>query len=496
MVVLLTFFGKSKPATSVKTNLSLPLVQANSGPARQRQVANTIAGLRVMNYYPAANAWTNMWTNWQPAVLNRDFARIHALGANAVRVVVFPNIFGWPDVSPTMAARFEEMLAIASSNNLGVQLTLFDFWDSYNEVAQSKIWLRSLLLPYAADPEIRLVELKNEVDPSDAKEIAWVRSLLPSLRSILPRTSITVSVSGTQGPSGFVRLRKELYETPLDVADLHFYGHEGSAYAWMLAAKRAAGSLPLFIGEIGYPAEHGPGGLAATEFYQAHWFDVVFAAARVAGVSIPSPWTLNDFQPGAIPWRAPPVQYDFGLYTATGQPLPAASVVKDAYKGLRSNTSNLSFDLAGDNRLPVVWSPYLPSQGILAYDPNVGYLRHGSVSLSKTRLSSLGMPSFYLVPVNPAIPGQLWTVNVWAKGIDVNGTAIIALAWFDSSGAFLGNSNSRALPHGNPDWTDLSVRARVPSDATSVQIHLKSFDVSGTVWFDDVHITVSPNYGP
>ena len=482
--------GKSAPSS--KTNQSFTLVPAKDGPARQQQVADIIAGLRVMNYYPTANAWTNMWTNWQPVVLNHDLARIHALGANAVRVVVFPSAFGWPDVSPTMAARFAKMLTIASSNSLGVQLTLFDLWDSYNEIASSQMWLRSLLHPYAADPEIRLVELKNEVDPSNAKQISWLRALIPTLRSILPRTPITVSVSGTEGPSGFTQLRKELYGTPLDVADLHFYGHEGSAYAWMLAAKRAAGSLPFFVGEIGYPAEDGTGGLKAAELYQAHWFDVVFAAAHAAGVAIPAPWTLNDFKPGAIPGQASPVQYDFGLYTTTGQPLPAASVVKNAYKGLHSNTSNLSFDFAGNNRLPAVWSPYLPSQGVLAYDPSVGHLRPGSVSLSKTRLSSLGMPSFYLVPVNSVIPGQLWNVNVWAKGIDVNGTAEVALTWFDSSGTFLRNSNSNALPHGNPDWTDLSVRARVPSDATSVQIHLKSFRVSGTVWFDDVQITVSP----
>jgi hypothetical protein len=445
-----------------------------------------------MNYYPAANAWANMWTNWQPAVLNRDFARIHALGANTVRIIVFPDTFGWPYVSSTMAARFAEMLAIASSNSLGVQLTLFDLWGRYNEVAPSRVWLRSLLQPYAADPEIRLVELKNEVDPSDVDEITWVRSLLPTLRSVLPGTPTTVSVSGTQGPSGFMRLRRELYGIPLDVADLHFYGNAVSAYAWMLAARRAAGSLPLFVGEIGYPVDDGAGGPEAAELYQAHWFDVVFAAARSAGVSIPAPWTLNDFKPGAITGRVVPVQeYHFGLYTAIGEPRPAASVVKDAYKGLSSDTSNLGFDQAGNNGLPAVWSPYLPSQGILAYDPNVGHLRPGSVSLSKTRVSSIGTPSFHLVPVNPAIPGQLWTVNAWAKGVDINGRALVALAWFDSSGAFLGNSNSLALPYGNPDWTDLSVSARVPSNAISVQINLKCFDVSGTVWFDDVHITVT-----
>jgi hypothetical protein len=140
----------------------------------------------------------------------------------------------------------------------------------------------------------------------------------------------------------------------------------------------------------------------------------------------------------------------------------------------------------------MLWSTSLPAQGVLAYDATVGYQHPGSVSLSATQLSPLGAPSFYLVPVNPAISGQLWNVNVWAKGVDVNGTAQLALAWFNSAGEFLGNSNSPALQQGNPGWTDLLVSARVPAEATSVQIVLKSYDVAGTVWFADAQIAVSP----
>ncbi len=243
----------------------------------------------MVNYYPAADGWTRMWTNWQPAVLGRDFARVHALGANAVRVVVFPNTFGWPTPSRTMAARFADALAIAAANGLGVQITLFDQWAAFDQIAASRAWLRSLLRPYAANPEIRLVELKNEVDPSNALEIAWLRDLLPTLRSVLPGTPTTVSVSGTVGPSGFAQLRGELRGAPLDVADMHFYGSEQAAYGWMLAAKRAAGPLPLFVGEVGNPVNETAAGPAAAGLDQAHWFSVVFAAARAAGVPAPAP---------------------------------------------------------------------------------------------------------------------------------------------------------------------------------------------------------------
>lgn len=478
--------------TPTSSGGAFALLPAQSGPERQVQVSARIADLKVISYYPAANGWTRMWTNWQPDVLNRDFARMSFLGTNTVRVVVFPDTFGWPQVSATMASRFAGILAIAKSHNLGIQLTLFDRWGSYSEVAESRIWLHSLLQPYAANPEIRLVELKNEVDPSDTAEVAWLRAMLPSLRSVLPRTPITVSVSGTAGPSGFVRLHRELNGAPLDVADMHFYGNDGTAYSWMLEARHAAGSLPLFIGEIGYPVEASSGGEEAAEMDQAHWFDVVFTAARAAGVATPAPWILNDFEPNAIPGQLEPEQeYHFGLYSVGGQARPSASVVEHSFKGLPSNTSNLNFERVGSNHLPMVWSTYLSSQGTFDYSRRIGRLGSPSVSLSKTRIGPLGAPSFYLVPVDPVISHQLWTASVWARGIDVNGKAQIALAWHNSNNLFIGDSNSLPLPRGNPGWTKLSVRTRVPADATSVDIYLKSYNIIGTVWFSDVQISVS-----
>jgi hypothetical protein len=353
--------------------------------------------------------------------------------------------------------------------------------------------LRSLLQPYAADPEIRLVELQNEVSPSGAAGVSWVRALLPTLHSVLPRTPSTVSVSGTEGPSGFARLLRGLRGAPLDVADMHFYGSEDSAYGWMLAAKRAAGPLPLFVGETGSPVEDSAAGPAAANLDQAHWFSVVYAAARSAGVPAPAPWTLNDFTPGTVPGApATSPQNHFGLYTAAGQPRPAALVVRAAFSGRSASTSNLNFALAGKNGQPMVWARDLPTQGVLAYDPRVGYLRSGSVRLSATRLSRRGAPSYYLVPDKPAVPGQIWTVSVWATGTRVNGTAQLALAWFSSRGSFMGDSSSAPLPQGNPGWTELVVHAQVPPGATSVQMHLKSYGVAGSVWFADVGITVSP----
>ena len=474
----------------------LTLISALDGSQRSMQVASRIAGMRLMNYYPAANAWTLMWTNWNPGTMRTDFARIRALGANTVRIIVFPDTFGWPRISGYMAARFADTLNMAAAEHLGVQLTLFDLWDSYSEVGQSQAWLKQLLDPYAADPEIQLIEIKNEVDPANAAEVAWVRALLPTLRSVMPHTPSTVSVSGAEGPAGFALLRAELAGSPLDVADIHLYGDDRNAYAWMFAAKRAAGPLPLLIGEAGYAVTaSSAGGAAASELRQAQWFSVVFAAARAAGVPPPAPWTLYDFEPGAIPAIVKdqvgnPNAYNYGLYSATGQWQPAVGVVERAFAGQDVDFSDFTAGLNGMNSL-LVWTPYLPQLGTLAYDPTVGYLRPGSVRLSGTHLGQAGAPSFSLVPTQPAIPGQLWSVSVWAKGINVNGVAQLSVSWFNSAGAYLGEAHSN-LPSGNPPWTKLVVRAQVPPDAAAVELFLKSYDVAGTVWFDDVEITVSP----
>jgi hypothetical protein len=301
-----------------------------------------------MNYYPAADSWTKMWTNWNANVLRDDFSRIHALGANAVRIIVFPGTFGWPAISPLMNTRFADTLNIAADNGLAVQVTLFDWWQSYDEISLSQAWLKRFLSPYASDPEIQLVELKNEVDPTDSAEIAWVRAMLPTLRSVMPRTPSTVSVSGTAGPAGFVQLRKEIAGPPLDVADMHFYGNEATAYSWMLAAKHAAGSLPLFIGEFGARNMDANGaGAEAAALQQAHWFSVAFAAARAAGVSTPAPWTLYDFKPGTVP-SAEKDPGAYGLYSDTGRWRPSVKVVKEAFTGGSSV-----------KKMPMNWSRYL-----------------------------------------------------------------------------------------------------------------------------------------
>jgi hypothetical protein len=91
-----------------------------------------------MNYYPADDGWTNMWTSYSHDKTVSDFQAIASLGANTVRIIVAPAAMGYPTVTSTRLAEFRDMLAVASAQGLSVQLTLFDMWHNYTDITGSQ----------------------------------------------------------------------------------------------------------------------------------------------------------------------------------------------------------------------------------------------------------------------------------------------------------------------------------------------------------------------
>ena len=76
----------------------------NAGASGPSVAPLALQELKLVDYFPAGASWTNMWTDFQPAQVQADFATIKALGANAVRLTIDPYTVGWPTVSPIMAA--------------------------------------------------------------------------------------------------------------------------------------------------------------------------------------------------------------------------------------------------------------------------------------------------------------------------------------------------------------------------------------------------------
>jgi hypothetical protein len=277
-----------------------------------------------------------MWSRFDPTAIDRDFARIRALGANTVRISVLVPVFGFPAVRPVMADRLSEVMGLAAKNSLRVHLTLFDWWHRYTDIHGSKKWVSSLLSRYRGDPRIAVVELQNEVYPQDPEVVAWVRTMLPYLSTVLPGTLRTVSIASVP-PEVFALFTHELKNSPPNFWDYHYYGPPGDAHSVLSSIKALAAPRPLFVGETGYTTDGTLGDQAARDQAQAAYYRAVFTAAAALGLPAPAPWTLNDFSPGAIPPESPaagkPASYGYGLFQLNGTPKPAAAVVRTAFSG-------------------------------------------------------------------------------------------------------------------------------------------------------------------
>ncbi|GIF07570.1 cellulase family glycosylhydrolase [Actinoplanes siamensis] len=442
-----------------------------------------VRAAKTINYYPSNAGWSAMWTNFDAMKIEADLTKAKALGADNVRVIVFPSTFGYPAPKTDYAVKLAKFISIADARGLTVKLTLFDWWSGYSDVAGSAAWAKAVLAPYADDPRVLSVEVQNEFDPANASAVAWVKKIVPAVRAAVPTMPLTLSVSGGTGYNGLTLIRTALAATPLDYLDYHFYGNSERALADIRRAQAAAGTFPLVIGETGLSTA------TTSEGDQAAYLARVFAAAKVAGVGSVAPWTLSDFATGAIPSNSAvsklPAQYKFGLYRADGSAKPAAAVVKTYWSGQQVGNSvlDLGFEAVADSS---PWRPFLEDLGAAVRVAGAAHSGSGSVRFSGTGRSAAGLPSLRTAPVDPVQPGQQRHAEVWAKGQNVTGTNQLALSWFDANDKWLGQAQSKAVASGTSGWTKLTVDATAPAGAASLQVHLKSGDNTGTVWFDDV----------
>lgn len=462
-------------------------------------LSRQLGALRLVNYFPSDSGWQYMWTRWHPDQIDHDFAVMANMGANAVRITVFPDVMGFPAPSPAMQSRLAQIVSMAAGHGLEVQLSLFDQFTDFTDISGSLTWAHDLLAPLNADAvsHIAFIDLRNELDaPStlgNPQVYAWLDALLPAVERDVPGVPVTLSVIA---PAHITTLRAALRVEP-DFWDLHYYSSDGLAYTTMDEAIEAAAPQPVFVGETGFAtsADASPPGLpageASLEAYQAHYYQAVERAALSLGLGAAAPWTLYDFTQSAIPSRQQPDQYAFGLLDIDGTPKPAASVINRLFHtGYVSDDFNSDFSqaVAGPRvELPAIWRLWEPDQGHFAQDPTVGHDAPGSASISDSLGSDGDMPAFYTVPVQPQIiPGDRYRVTAWVRGRDATGTTVVNVSWFNNQGVYMSGSDSAELYPGDTDWTELAATGTAPPGAAFAEIWLKSAADSGTVWFDDV----------
>ena len=474
------------PAVAAACPTPLPRAARAAG-ADADAVRSLLAGLRLVNYFPSRHPWARMWTAWDPESIDADFARIAALHATAVRVALQAWAIGYPRPAPAMLGRLSRIIALADRHGLRVQLTLFDWWSSYDDLAGSRAWACAVLAPYAGDRRVAFVELKNEPDPGDPRVAAWLRAMVPFVRTAGGGIPVALSAFRQESVAALAR------DASPDLLSFHVLAGAERAYATLLAVQRASAPLPLYVGEAG-TSTYAPLGVlrgctsvACSEAYQEHRYRTVQYAARLLGLPAVAPWTLNDFAPGAIPASVPESEYHFGLFRTDGRPKAVAGTVARYFAtGALATAFNGGFEAAAGEQ-PAEWQRYHDWQGHFARDTSVAHGGLASARLGGSASDASGGPAFFLSPIAAGVrAGRVYRLSAWVRGRAASGETRLALAWFDRNDRYLGQIQSPPLPHGTTGWRLLRAAAAAPPGAVYVQIHCKSFDNRGTAWFDDV----------
>lgn len=454
-----------------------------------------------INYYPAANGWTYMWTRFDPTTMDNDFAKIQGLGFNTVRLILqaVPGAFDYPAPTAAELNQLDQVIALAAKHNLKVHLTLFDFWSQYADITGSKQWADKVVKPYAGDSRVSIIELQNEIDPANATAMTWAQTMIPYIKSIDGGLPVTISEWGV---SRMQSLYTQLAATPPDFWDFHLYEFDGLVYSALGQVKSIVQGAPLFIGEIGYSTypqstwvySNSAKNTPAQEAEQEYFYRLFTYATQALGLPLASPWIYSDFASSAIPYSTTTQEYNFGLYRLDGSAKPAAATIQSLIAGNPVDTSfNNGFEQSDGQGLPTYWRLWQSATSgftaDFAWDNTTAHTGVSSAKISNSTSSNNGTASYYVTPVQFAKPGQQYTYSVWAKGLNATGNNSISIAWFDNNNTYLSQSYSPLLPTGTTNWQTLSVTATAPANAATMELHLNSKGNTGSVWFDDVIFT-------
>lgn len=279
-------------------------------------VAQQLAALRLVNYYPTDAGWTLMWTKFPIGEMTSDFGKMHTMGATSVRIILQASTIGYPNPTSQMTGELAQIVSAAHGQGLTVQLTLFDWFGGYTEIANSTHWASVVLGPYKDDPRISFVELKNEVDVNNSAEMVWAQTMYPIVKADIGTIPLTLSLPGNAPAGALATVKRDLPN--MDFYDVHDYG---SVTAQLANDKQVVAPAPLYVGEAGQSTTYG------SESSQASFFTNLNATTKQLGLPIASPWSWQDFQPGSLTWvPANSSEYGFGLLRTDGTEKPAFAV--------------------------------------------------------------------------------------------------------------------------------------------------------------------------
>ncbi|MDH3697189.1 MAG: cellulase family glycosylhydrolase [Flavobacteriaceae bacterium] len=297
-----------------------------------RNMANTIAGIKGVNYYPQDQPWNMFGDDFDLKVVESDFVKIREMGLNTIRIFIPYQEFGGPDVRSGHLSQLKQVMDAAETKGIKVLLTLFDFYGNYDlaEWTLNFRHARLIVTAFKEHPALLAWDIKNEPDldfESRGKKrvLAWLRELSAIVNTLDQEHPVTIGWSNAEAAS--------LLKDEVDVVSFHYYGDTDSFRAAYQELRISVPEKPVVLQEYGLSSYSGIWHLfSGSETEQAAHHEAIQGA--VTELQIPYLfWTLYDFPEvpqkvvGRLPWRRMP-QKKYGCFDEKGDPKEAYTIIK------------------------------------------------------------------------------------------------------------------------------------------------------------------------
>ena len=253
-----------------------------------------LAGIKGVNYYPQHSPWDTFGESFNSETLQSDFQIIRNMGLNTIRIFVQYDDFGCANIPIEKLEKLNTLMSLASREGLGVIVTLFDFYNSYEQkkIDENRLHLIQLVNSIKNHSNLIAWDVKNEPDLDfsyHGKEVVidWLNEIMIEIRSLDPWHPITI---GWSTPEAAHNLNDEV-----DFISFHFY-KELSFLKQGVTLLREKTQKAIVLTEFGYSSYSKLSNLfVGSEQKQAQYYER--AINTINEESLPFLfWTLYDFK--------------------------------------------------------------------------------------------------------------------------------------------------------------------------------------------------------
>ena len=283
----------------------------------------TNLAIRGVNYYPQANPWNMFGDRFDLQTLSKDFDMIKEAGLNTIRIFIGYEDFGKADVPLEKLEKLKALLDVAEEKQLGVVVTLFDFYGDYSVLDWTVTHRHAEMIVTTFKDHNAIVawDVKNEPDldfESRGKSLvnAWLTKMIRIIKFIDKKHPVTIGWSNTKSA---ILLSKEV-----DFVSFHYYKDLDQLENAIVSLRANIIAKPIVMGEFGMSSNRGfwnPFGNSISDQAAYHKkAQSIIATHKLQYMS----WTLYDFDVipkevfGRSPWLKNS-QKQFGFVKSNGE---------------------------------------------------------------------------------------------------------------------------------------------------------------------------------